>query len=619
MPDSAMFSLSPAGSQTSSQPSSVPCWDLLTDTSRSDVEAPLPSKQVLLSFSPGAGADSVGGQSCWSLPAGIRQDFPRQSVAVPIQPCSESGFCTRAIVLAYEEHLGVTYMTLTEDPCPHMIINSNCPVPLVMKENIKVLLCQEQKADTLQWSPDSNPVVSIRDLEEYKHSCFLQLCLSLSETRDSGFGVDQVSFEIKPARLYVEDTFVYYIKTLFHTYIPDRALGNNPVRTISSLGALVLPEQVEQSIQALVNPVKLQKLTIQLVNLLVSIHASLKLYIASDHTPLSFSLFERGLIYTTARQLMHALAMHYAAGALFWAGWVVGSLEILGSPTNLVRSKGNSIADFFRLPYEGLTCGPGDFVSGVSRGATSFVKQISKGTFLFPALSALEMLLAYHEGTHAEYCVHLATSLAKNMDQLSLDEEHYHWQEEWRRQLPESLGDGLHQGLSRLGINLLGQCSQASSLVKGISVERAADFMTQLCILHGAGLCQFPKHLYLPNKLQAAQAPKSHIKYIWKILQSRRSPEMCMAMDVTIVSGSEREHKGCLLLTSEVLFVVSLSEDKQQQFPVTEIKCAQDTAQDNLLKVILNQQRVPCELEVRIGVDLQVPQVFCHRSRERVT
>lgn len=60
-------------------------------------------------------------------------------------------------------------------------------------------------------------------------------------------------------------------------------------------------------------------------------------------------------------------------------GWVVGSLEILGSPASLVRSIGNGIADFFRLPYEGLTRGPGAFVSGVSRGTTSFVKHISKG------------------------------------------------------------------------------------------------------------------------------------------------------------------------------------------------------------------------------------------------
>lgn len=61
------------------------------------------------------------------------------------------------------------------------------------------------------------------------------------------------------------------------------------------------------------------------------------------------------------------------------SGWVVGSLEILGSPASLVRSIGNGVSDFFRLPYEGLTRGPGAFVAGVSRGTTSFVKHISKG------------------------------------------------------------------------------------------------------------------------------------------------------------------------------------------------------------------------------------------------
>lgn len=73
-----------------------------------------------------------------------------------------------------------------------------------------------------------------------------------------------------------------------------------------------------------------------------------------------------------------------------------------------------------------------------------------------------------------------------------------------------------------------------------------------------------------------------------------------MALDVVIVSGSGHEHEGCLLLTSEVLFVVSVSEDTQQQaFPVTEIECVEDHQQKNLLKVQLKQQRVPCDLEVK--------------------
>nr|XP_028572447.1 vacuolar protein sorting-associated protein 13B-like [Podarcis muralis] len=242
-----------------------------------------------------------------------------------------------------------------------------------------VLLCQGEKNETTQWTKVPNLMVSNKDLEEYNENSFIKLCLTLSEEQNLLFHVNDLSFEMKPARLYVEDTFVYYIKTLFETYLPDsRGICHSAEASAISR---ILPEPVRQHANALANPVKLRKLAIQPVSLLVSVHASLKLYIASDHTPLSFSVFERGPIFTTARQLIHALAMHYAAGALFRAGWVVGSLEILGSPASLVRSIGNGIADFFRLPYEGLTRGPGAFVSGVSRGTTSFVKHISKGRY----------------------------------------------------------------------------------------------------------------------------------------------------------------------------------------------------------------------------------------------
>ena len=76
----------------------------------------------------------------------------------------------------------------------------------------------------------------------------------------------------------------------------ERARGRVKKYCISIPGPNLLNvlhlSQVLQAVQALVHPVRLQRLSIQPVNLLVSIHASLKLYIASDHTPLSFSLFE---------------------------------------------------------------------------------------------------------------------------------------------------------------------------------------------------------------------------------------------------------------------------------------------------------------------------------------
>ncbi|XP_054981251.1 intermembrane lipid transfer protein VPS13B isoform X2 [Sorex araneus] len=793
IPNSTTFSLSPPEEQSAGSCSSLPCWDLMPDVSPSAWDTPQLQKQILLAFSPGAGSDGASG---WSLPAPIHQDFPRQSVAVPLLSCGDNGLCTRAIALTYQEHLGVTYLTLSEDPCPRIIIHNRCPVAILVKENIKdapkfevycrrvppecsvhhelyhqlasypdcktrdalpslflsvagtewsdaldtnsqgtqvvfltgfgyvyvdighqcgtvlITVAPEGKAGPAVTSPHRPPdrlvtwsvfvtQLSVTVLDDLTHpkassellrltldrvslqaapvagglpgdegpaappglyqleACcgdlqldnqlysrsnfhfavlvcqgergepaapagpcpraprppegpsdggFVRLGLTLGRGRGgrAPLEVHELRFALRPGRLYLEDTFVHYVRTLFASYLPA-------ARAPAPAAPDALPPQVRQHARALLRPVRLRRLLIQPVSLLVSVHASLKLYIASDHTPLSFSVFERGPVFTTARQLVHALAMHYAAGALFRAGWVVGSLEILGSPVSLVRSIGNGVADFFRLPYEGLTRGPGAFVSGVSRGTSSFVKHISKGT-----LTSI---------------TNLATSLARNMDRLSLDEEHYSRQEEWRRQLPESLGEGLRQGLSRLGISLLGAIAgivdqpmqnfqrtseaqasaghKAKGVISGVGkgimgvltkpIGGAAELVSQTGygILHGAGLSQLPRQRHEPRDLHADQAPNSHVKYVWKMLQSLGRPEVHMALDVVLVRGSGQEHEGCLLLTSEVLFVVSVSEDAQQQaFPVTEIHCARHSQQSDLLVVCLQQPRVACDTEV---------------------
>lgn len=177
-----------------------------------------------------------------------------------------------------------------------------------------VLLCQEQLSDTDSWMASRDLVLNPGALEELRQMCFLCVGLTLSS---NGYHLEQVSFKLKPARIYLEDTFIYYLKTLFHTYVPVSTVGNKRVLGDPSL---IIPVQVYQSMQTLVWPVQLQRLLIEPVILLISIHASLKLYIASDHTPLSFSIFERGPIFTTPRQLIHALTLHYAAGTLFRAG-----------------------------------------------------------------------------------------------------------------------------------------------------------------------------------------------------------------------------------------------------------------------------------------------------------
>lgn len=177
-----------------------------------------------------------------------------------------------------------------------------------------VLLCQEQLSDTDSWVGVRDLILNPDALEELHQMCFLCVGLTLSS---NGYHLEKVSFKLKPARIYLEDTFIYYLKTLFHTYVPVSTVSDKRGPGDSSL---IIPVQVYQSLQTLVWPVHLQQLLIEPVSLLISIHASLKLYIASDHTPLFFSVFERGPLFTTPRQLIHALTLHYAAGALFRAG-----------------------------------------------------------------------------------------------------------------------------------------------------------------------------------------------------------------------------------------------------------------------------------------------------------
>lgn len=91
VPDTTTFSICPGGEHSAMKSSSLPCWDFMPDMGPS-LDTALLQKQIVLGFSPAAGADS---SQCWSLPAVVRRDFPRQSIAVPCGTLRENGFWTR--------------------------------------------------------------------------------------------------------------------------------------------------------------------------------------------------------------------------------------------------------------------------------------------------------------------------------------------------------------------------------------------------------------------------------------------------------------------------------------------------------------------------------------------
>lgn len=118
-------------------------------------------------------------------------------------------------------------------------------------------------------------------------------------------------------------------------------------------------------------------------------------------------------------------------------------------------------------------------------------------------------------------------------------------------------------------------------------------------ILYGVGFFQFFKQCYQLSDLYVDQVLNSYVKYVWKMFQFLGRLEVYMVLDVVLVRGLGQEYEGCLLLILEVFFVVSVSEDIQQQvFFVIEIDCVQDSKQNSLFIVQLKQLRVVCDVEV---------------------
>lgn len=129
------------------------------------------------------------------------------------------------------------------------------------------------------------------------------------------------------------------------------------------------------------------------------------MYIALDHSPLHFAQFEHKNIYTTTMKLGYNIGMHYVSDAIFGAGWVVGSLEILGSPSGLARSVSTGLWDFVSMPVQySLMRGPWGVLLGITYGSASLIRNITAGT--------------------VNSVTKLAASVARNLDRLTLDEEH---------------------------------------------------------------------------------------------------------------------------------------------------------------------------------------------------
>ncbi|XP_023231337.1 vacuolar protein sorting-associated protein 13B-like isoform X2 [Centruroides sculpturatus] len=277
-----------------------------------------------------------------------------------------------------------------------------------------------------------------------KETAHVVVYLFLQKTCDNGsatVAIKNLSITLRPSLIYLEDSLYYKLAELQSSFLSY----NSKMKLPEWNNDLQLPLDIKIINKTFSHPVHIQHLHIDAINILLSLHASVKLYVAIDHSPLSFKPFDKDEIFTTTFKLGHIITHHFLTGALLRAGWVVGSLDLLGNPAGFARAVSNGMADFFRLPYHGLLQGPWAFIGGISHGSASLLQQITSGALVS--------------------VTNLAASISRNMDFLSMDADHLSRQEELRRQKPVGISMGILQGLTGFGISLL---------------EKTIDFMSRM-------------------------------------------------------------------------------------------------------------------------------------------
>ncbi|XP_045784582.1 vacuolar protein sorting-associated protein 13B [Maniola jurtina] len=209
----------------------------------------------------------------------------------------------------------------------------------------------------------------------------------------------EVELRLGPLGLYVEDAYVGAAVELFHLAAPA---------IIPSSELVAIAES-----RTLQCPLRMRKLHLHPLDLTLTLHTAVRMYIALDECSLRLSAFQLQDVMTSSGRLTHALTVHYLSAAILGAGWVVGGLELLGAPGALAARVGNAVGG----------------VRGVASAAA--------GALLRSLSSA-------------------AGSLARNLDLLAGDDDHARRAAAARRRAPSSLMAGLVAGITNFAINILG-------------------------------------------------------------------------------------------------------------------------------------------------------------------
>lgn len=246
------------------------------------------------------------------------------------------------------------------------------------------------------------------------------------------------------------------------------------------------------------------------------------------------------------------------------------------------------------MPIQGLFRGPWGFFVGISQGSVSLFRNITAGTL--------------------NSVTKLAVSVSRNLDRLTLDEEHLQRTEALRRSRPQGVTQGLSRGLTGLGINLLGAIGGLSrhtlearstvgvvtGLGKGLfgaiakPISGAADLvaLTGQGMLHSVGYNTLPEQRSHKNSCNSVTktiiAYPAECKISWQLIPSiLLMDQILFYHETTLISGDELK-QAHLILTTTVLTLFDIEKDELVDIlPIERVEMSFDNDDRTLINIKL--------------------------------
>ncbi|CAL8088653.1 unnamed protein product [Calicophoron daubneyi] len=293
-----------------------------------------------------------------------------------------------------------------------------------------------------------------------------------------------------PTELRLEDTFFYDLHSLLTEYL-FTVLSKSPSGTTHEQCVATCCNTHSQCMSDPIpfQTVYVERLQIGKVLTCVSLRAMLRFYLSCNEAPLELGAFDSHDLGTrcdihglTIRfvSLFNGLTVHYFTQAVFRAGWLVGSMDMLGNLTGLLYSFAEGVNDLVHLrPSRNQTRSPRQseailadeevkalslivsdhpneryMLIGIPDSATAENLTPPNSGLLRRFAGGINSLARNTSGGLVRSLTGIAVSVARNLDNLSLDP--YHQQMMRHQQAPRGFTEGVQIGLSDFGLCLLG-------------------------------------------------------------------------------------------------------------------------------------------------------------------